>query len=115
MKCECCGVPSILGHAPDCYMMEGRSKPKVISNLGVKVQVQSGDTWKFLCNMSTRAGHVHPKGSLLHVHDKTTEAPHGEIGESGFNWWCRTEFGLSIWATLEQCIARGLLKKVDGP
>ena len=89
--------------------------PTKISNLGVKgVVVKSGDVYEFLCNMSTRAGHTHPKGSLLHVHDRTTDTPHGEISESGYNWYCRTEIGISIWATLEQCIARGLLKRVGG-
>lgn len=74
--------------------------------------VQSGDTYRFKVSMSTRAGHVHPQGSLLHVHDPTTHTPYDEISQSGQNWICRTDLGISCWATLEQCIARGLLEKV---
>lgn len=80
----------------------------------VKIRpVQSGDIYRFAMDVSTRAGHTHPAGSLLHVHDPTTRSPHGEISESGRNWICRTDFGISCWATLEQCIGRGLLEKVD--
>ncbi len=93
---------------------EHKPELKVITNLGQTIRGQSGDVYEFTSTISTRAGHLHPCGSLLYVHDHTQEAPHDEIGENG-NWWCRTDFGLSIWATLEQCIARGLLKKVGGP
>ena len=93
---------------------EDQPPPKVIpnENFGVKVDVQSGDVYEFLCNMSTRAGHTHPRGSRLYVHDRTTDPSFGEISESGYNWYCRTDFGISVWATLESCISRRLLKKV---
>ena len=84
----------------------------IIPNLNPIEPVACGDTYEFLDNMITRAGHVHPKGSLLYVHDFTLKTPHDEISESGRNWICRTDFGISIWATLEQCISRRLLKKV---
>jgi hypothetical protein len=75
--------------------------------------VREGDCYRFEYNMETRAGHVHPDGSLLHVVQATQDCPHGEISQSGTNWLCKTEFGVGIWATLEQCIARGLLVRVD--
>ncbi len=74
--------------------------------------VQEGDTYKFMYDVDTRAGHTHKEGSLLHVLESTTSAPYGEVGESGSNWVCKTEFGTSIWSTLEQCISRDMLKKV---
>lgn len=78
-----------------------------------RVHVRSGDTYVFTCDCSTRAGHVHPRDSLLYVHDSTTDAPFDEIGPKGINWWCRTQFGISVWATLEQCIERGILKRLS--
>lgn len=78
-----------------------------------KVQVQSGETYEFQYDVSTRAGHVHGEGTHLHVHDSTKETPFDEIGPYDLNWYCRTEFGISVWATLESCIERGLLKKVS--
>jgi hypothetical protein len=76
--------------------------------------VREGDCYRFEYNMETRAGNVYPAGSLLHVVQATRDCPYGEISESGTNWLCSTEFGADVWATLEQCIARGLLVKVSG-
>ena len=84
----------------------------VVSNLGKNIQVKAGEVYEFSHNTSTRAGHVHPKGSLVVVLRHTDEAPYGEIGENG-NWVCQTQFGISVWSTLEQGIARGLYKKVE--
>jgi hypothetical protein len=78
-----------------------------------KIQVRSGDTYVFTCDVSTRAGHMHPRGSLLYVHDATQSTPHNEIGPHGSNWICRTQFSVSVWATLEQCIERGLMKRLQ--
>lgn len=88
--------------------IDGQGRPVEIA------PVREGDVYQFLCDMSTRAGHIHPAGSLLHVVQQTRDAPHGEVSQSGSNWLCRTERGASIWATLEQCIGRGLLVKVEG-
>lgn len=76
------------------------------------VCVSEGETYVFQESVSTRAGFVHPKGSLLFVHDRTGHVPHGEIGPRGHNWLCRTQFDISVWATLEHCIERGLLKRL---
>lgn len=97
------------------YLEEGYPNPKTMPNYGEVNPVQPGDVYEFLYNVETRAGHTHPKGSLLCVHESTTRAPHDEISASGKNWICQTDFGVSTWATLEQCISRGLFKKVGGP
>lgn len=81
-----------------------------VPNMGEVAPVQAGQSYEFLFDMSTRAGHVHPKGSILHVEDSTTSTPHHELSASGKNWICRTDFGTSVWATLEQCISRGAFK-----
>ena len=77
-----------------------------------RIKVAPGDTYEFTADISTRAGHIHPKGSRLFVHDPTTDSPNDEIGPRGMNWYCRTQFGISIWTTLEHCIERGVLRKV---
>lgn len=84
---------------------------KVITNWR-KVVVHEGDVYEFLYNVTSRDGNIHPVGSRLYVHNRTQDAPHGEINESGTNWYCCTSFGISVWATLEHCIARGLFQKV---
>ena len=94
------------------YVGTHPTKPVVISNLGRPIVVAPGEVYEFLYNVSTRAGDRHLKGSQLTVVEKTTEFPHGEIGEAGHNWVCETQFGTSVWATLEQCIARDLFKRV---
>ena len=87
---------------------------RVIYNVGpLPWGINDGDVYEFVSDMSTRAGHVHRKGSFLYVLRPTFETPHQEVGESGFNWVCLTDHGISIWATLAQCISRGLFKKVD--
>jgi hypothetical protein len=90
-----------------------RTIPWINAESAKTVNVSEGDTYEFLDNVSTRAGHVHPKGSMLFVHDRTRSTPHDEIGPRGYNWICRTQFGISVWATLEHCIERGLLKKLE--
>jgi len=89
------------------------TKPHVVYNFRVlPSKVHSGDEYEFLYDMTTRAGHIHSKGSRIRVLDATTQAPYNEIGESGHNWICRTKYSVSVWATLEQCISRGLLRKI---
>lgn len=76
------------------------------------IHPRSGDVYQFAQNVSTRAGHNHLIDTLLYVHEMTHEKPHGEVGPRGFNWLCRTYYGVSVWSTLESCIERGLLVKV---
>lgn len=85
---------------------------KTIYNLTPISPVNSGDVYRATCNISTRGGYNLYTGELLQVHDKTEEAPHDEMSESGVNWICRTKHGISIWATLEHCISRGLFIRV---
>ena len=81
------------------------------SNEHQTVSVTAGDVYCFMDDVYTRSNLVHNKGDLLLVLDSTLQTPHGEISESGVNWVCETRHSTSVWATLEQCIARGLLKK----
>jgi hypothetical protein len=73
--------------------------------------VKPGDVYVFQHPVGTRAGHVHSRGTELKVLDSTTKCRHGEISQSGRNWVCESIYGVSEWATLEQCISRGLLAK----
>lgn len=77
------------------------------------VEVAAGDVYVFIYDMETRAGHTYPRNSILRVLEATDKAPHGEIGEVGHNWVCRTDYGTSIWATLEQCVSRDLFHKLE--
>jgi hypothetical protein len=84
------------------------------THIGMKhAVVQEGDVYVFLVNMTTRAGFVHPAGSRLYVHDATKDTPFDELGPDGVNWYCRTQFDLSIWSTLEQGIERFLFARVS--
>jgi len=85
---------------------------RVMTNVGRTVDVCEGDIYEFVHDLSTRAGHTHKQGSRLELIEKTKEMPHGEIGEAGYNWRCRTDHGESIWATFEQCVVRGLFRRV---
>lgn len=77
-----------------------------------RIQADPGETYEFQCHVSTRAGRVHAKGDHIVVLDRTTKIPHKEVGPYGYNLVCQTKHGTSCWATLDQCIERGLLKKV---
>ena len=68
------------------------------------------DMYVFQCDVYCRDGSILSKGSRLTVILPTHEVPYGEIGPRGVNWICDAENGRTIWATLEQCISRGLLK-----
>jgi hypothetical protein len=76
------------------------------------VTVSVGDVYEFVVPMSTRAGHVHMKGSTLTVLAKTPLIAWGERSASGFNWYCETTHGRSIWTSLEQCISRRTMAKI---
>jgi hypothetical protein len=76
------------------------------------IRPEAGEVYQFMHDCSTRAGHIHPRGSLLYLEYKTTETPFDEIGPEGYNWMCRNSFGRSIWSTVESCIERKILKRV---
>lgn len=75
------------------------------------VIVRTGDVYICLTNLKTRAGHTHPEGALVRVIDQTGMTPHREITDRGYNWVCKTDFGISVWATLEACIGRGYMER----
>lgn len=84
----------------------------VRDTLGAIAPVRAGQTYIFTVPVSTRAGHTYWPGAELFVVEETQECPYDEIGASGHNWICRTQNGDSVWATLEQCISRGVLRLV---
>ena len=106
---------ALIPRIPSVWAIPKREVIPTIDDAGrpVEVTVKPGQVYEFLCDVSTRAGHTHEKGSLLIVQDSTTKTPHGEISQSGVNWVCETRYGTSVWATLEQCIARGLFRLKD--
>jgi len=77
-----------------------------------KPVVESGDVYEFQVQVLTRGGFVFKIGSKLRVMDRTNSTPHGEIGPYGYNWICDADNGTTVWATLEQCIERDLLRKI---
>lgn len=87
--------------------------PKVQKSLGARVA--SGEEYEFTRDIAARDGKIHLKGSRLYIHDATTDIHYGEISDSGSNWWCRTDHGISVWTTVEQCVAMGKLRKVEQP
>lgn len=55
------------------------NKSHIIYNVrALSFKVRSGDEYEFLYDMATRAGHIHPKGSIIRVHDATTQTPYNE-------------------------------------
>lgn len=75
--------------------------------------VKFGDKYRWVRDVWCRSGVIQKEGSIIEVIDCTRKCQYGEISESGYNWVCRTADGLvTEWATLEQCISRGLLTRV---
>lgn len=91
-----------------------RESVNVIFNVGGKdVTVNEGDVYVFDVPMKTRAGHVHEVGSTLTVLAKTNIPAWGEVSQSKSNWYCETQYGKTIWTTLEQCISRRVMHKME--
>lgn len=74
--------------------------------------VAPNDLYEFIKPCITRTNQLNPVGSLLFVIKSTLDTPYNEISVSGYNWICSTQFGISCWATLENCISRAILLKV---
>ena len=83
-----------------------------IQPLGPYEKVQAGDVYEFTNDVWLRSGHIAEEGDRLHVIEPTGQVPFGEIGPDGVNWKVDAGNGFTVWATLEQCISRGLLRKV---
>jgi hypothetical protein len=86
---------------------------KVIPNVrNDPVTVQPNYVYEFACDMSSRSGVMYKAGDEIRVVEATQSTPHNEIGVSGCNWICETKHGRSVWATLEQCVSRGMLRQI---
>lgn len=103
--------------APQSRLMntkvEIRKTIKVIENYygAHPFVVAPNDIYEFMGPCITRTKQLNPVGTLLFVIKSTKDTPYGEISASGHNWICSTQFGISCWATLENCISRGILRK----
>lgn len=87
---------------------------KVIRNLCAIEPVKFGDKYEWQMTVGCRSGAIQEEGSIIEVLDSSRACVFGEISESGWNWICRTADGLvSEWSTLELCISRGVLRKVE--
>lgn len=80
---------------------------------GQEILVHEGDEYRWLECVSCRDGSVQHSGTILKVIKQTLLTPHDEVGPHGHNWLCDASNGRTVWATLESCIARGLLKKIE--
>lgn len=80
--------------------------------LGPYEKVKAGDVYEFTRDVYARSGHIFEEGDTLHVIEATGQTPYGEIGPDGVNWKVDAGNGYTVWATLEQCISRGLLVKI---
>lgn len=78
--------------------------------------VREGDIYEVTTypGLLCRSGRVLLQGSRLYVIQRSRDVPHNEISASTWNWLVResADDHVSIWATLEQCIQRGVLRLV---
>ncbi len=85
----------------------------VVANVKPIDAVEPGTTWEWLRCMKTRSGLRINAGLIAAVVAKTDNAPHGEVMERGYNLLISTDGVLSVWASFEQCVSRGLLRRVS--
>jgi hypothetical protein len=86
---------------------------RIIQPLAAYEKVKAGDVYEFTRDVWARSGHIFEEGDQLKVIESTGQTPWGEIGPDGCNWKVDAGNGYTVWATLEQCISRGLLVKVS--
>lgn len=85
----------------------------VISPVRPVDPVPARSKWEWLLDVSCRSGRIQAKGSVVEVLEFTFDAPHGEIMDRGYNLLVREPGGeVTVWATFEQCLSRGLLRRV---
>lgn len=71
--------------------------------------VEVGSVWTWACSAQSRVGHVFVEGETIKVLSQTKETPHGEVMERGYNLVIEASNGITVWATFEQCVSRGML------
>jgi len=76
------------------------------------IPVRPGERFVWLYDVGCRDGKTLSKGSIIEVLEKTNYSPHNEMGPRGHNWICKAENGVTVWATLEHCLDRELLRRV---
>ena len=88
------------------------SKPIVITNETKIDPVSEGSVWEWQTFVLARTGHVFKKGERAEIIEKTGMTPFGEIMERGYNLLVHTSNGTTVWSSFEQCVSRGLLKRI---
>lgn len=94
--------------------------PTIVPSISDEQQpeVRAGDIYEVMANpgLSCRTGRVLHRGSRLYVIQRTRDVPmpSNEISASTWNWLVRESVGdhVTVWSSLEQCIQRGVLRKV---
>jgi len=84
-----------------------------ISPITTTEPVEEGSEWEWTCDVACRSGVICQKGSRAKVVEKTGMYPHGEMMEQGYNLLVNTNGSTTVWATFEQCISRGLLRRAS--
>lgn len=78
-------------------------------------QPRANDVYEFTQDVQTINGKTHKAGTRLRLIRKTDEAPHGYSNPQG-NWWCDVAGdGKSVWSSIHDCIASGLIRRVSSP
>lgn len=88
------------------------SSIRTISPLITIDPVEEGSEWEWTSDVSCRSGVICQKGSRAKIIEKTGMYPHGEMMERGYNLLVNTNGSTTVWATFEQCISRGLLRRI---
>ena len=86
--------------------------PVRIYTWGVIPEVLEGEVYEWTQDLPCRSGQTMVKGSLARVIERTGMTPYGEIMARGHNLLIDTNGKTTVWATFEQCVSIGLLKKV---
>lgn len=88
------------------------SENTVVVNVKEIPPVEVGSAWEWQRDMKTRGELRIGRGSIAIVLARTDDAPHGEVMERGYNLLVSTDGVMSVWASFEQCVSRGLLVRV---
>ena len=75
-------------------------------------EAPEGSVWEWTSDVRCRSGYIMKKGSTARVIERTGMTPHGEVMDRGYNLLVETNWDVTVWATFEQCISRGLLRRV---
>lgn len=109
--------------AREVYLVLPRACEQVLELIMYRIQwmtdtirpdVKIGDVYEVVVGgVECRNGLTHRMGEQLIVCEKTNDTPYDEVGPYGYNWYVQSKYDKTVWATLESCIERKLLKKIN--